>query len=330
MMTPEPPAEIDEIILRVLEGRASHDDLDRLSLWLDESPQNQRHFDEVNATYQASVTLNRAGYQKTEEAWNELFDRLQMPASGGSSRFVWGLKIAASVVILMLASYGVYRMVQFREPPVQASLIKTSIGRNTRIILPDSSIVYLNANSTLEYPASFGVSSRNVTLRGEGFFEVRKGATPFVVSAEDMTITVKGTRFNVRAYQGDVQSRTTLEEGSIELKVFGDNKVYRLVPGDQVTLNTREQNVTTQKVDPTHFSAWKEDVLTFDNAPLDEVIRKIENRFGVNIHVDSQLSASERMSMTITDESFEEVLEFIQLSSGFKVRREINDFILYQ
>ncbi|MGC3945422.1 MAG: DUF4974 domain-containing protein [Chryseolinea sp.] len=86
----------------------------------------------------------------------------------------------------------------------------------------------------------------------------------------------------------------------------------------------------TNKVDPTNFTAWKEDVLTFDNMPLNEVIYKIENRFRVHIELDSTVSASERMTMTIGDESFDDVLELIQLSSGFKVRREINDYILYQ
>jgi len=329
-MIPDLPPGIDEIILRVLEGGASHDDLELLSHWLEQSPDNRKHFDEVNATYQASVTLNRAGYQRTDEAWNELNDRIEGTASKRSSGMSWVLKIAASVALLLLAGYGIYRATEPGLTPVQTSLVKNSTGRNTRIVLPDSSVVYLNTNSTLEYPASFGVASRNVTLKGEGFFEVKKGSRPFVVIAEALTITVKGTRFNVRAYKDDVQTRATLEEGSIELKVAGQNKIYRLAPGDQVTLDSRKQKVTTHKVDPTHFTAWKEDVLTFDNVPLNEVIYKIENRFQMHMELDSSVSVSERMTMTISDESFEEVLELIQLSSGLKVRREINDFILYQ
>ncbi|MEJ1242452.1 FecR domain-containing protein [Chryseolinea sp. T2] len=317
-------------MLRVLEGRASHEDLDVLSHWLDASPDNKKHFDEVNATYQASVTLNRAGYQRTEEAWNELTNRLEPPAQSKTSQLTWVLRIAASVIVLALASYGIYRMAEPGPSALQTSLVKNSTGRNTRIVLPDSSVVYLNTNSTLEYPSSFGATSRNVTLHGEGFFEVRKGTKPFIVNAEELTITVKGTRFNVRAYKNDLQTKATLEEGSIELKVAGQNKIYQLVPGDQVTLDADRKQVKTSKVDPANFTAWKEDILTFDNALLGDVIYKIENRFQVHIELDSSVSASERMTMTISDESFEDVLELIQLSSGFKVRREINDFILYQ
>ncbi|MGC3945423.1 MAG: FecR domain-containing protein [Chryseolinea sp.] len=211
-------------MLRVLEGRASHEDLDILGQWLDASPDNKKHFDEVNATYQASVTINRAGYQRTEEAWNELTHRLESSESTAASRLTWILRIAASVVVLLLASYGIYRMATPEQAPLPTSLVKNSTGRNTRIVLPDSSVVYLNTNSTLEYPASFGLVSRNVTLRGEGYFEVKKGSKPFIVNAESLTITVKGTRFNVRAYKDDPQARATLEEGSIELKVAGDKK----------------------------------------------------------------------------------------------------------
>ncbi len=327
----QPSHEIQEIIMHFLEGSASAHEIEKLHAWLQENKSNRKYFDEVSTTYQASVTLNRFNAQKTDEAWNDLSHKLEGAKVIQFDRAKWLTGIAASIALIIAAAFVIFLKIQPSGTEAQrGSLVRNSPGHNTRIVLPDSSIVYLNTNSTLEYPPAFGTQSRDVILRGEAFFDVRKGSKPFIVKTDNMTIRVKGTRFNVQAYKSDSQVKTTLEEGSVKLQLSGEGRLYSMKPGDQIILNTKQRKVSLQRVDPSHFTAWKEDNLAFDNATLEEIVYKLENRYRVNIVVDNELSKSERFTITIGDESLDEVLELIQLSSRLKVRREINDIILYQ
>jgi ferric-dicitrate binding protein FerR (iron transport regulator) len=103
-----------------------------------------------------------------------------------------------------------------------------------------------------------------------------------------------------------------------------------MTPGDQVILDTEQKAVTLKRVDPSNFSAWKEEKLVFDNTPLEDIISKLENRFRVKITIDSRLARRERISMTIEQENIDEVLDFIQLSSRLKIKKEKNEIIMFE
>lgn len=330
--TPQP---VDETILRFLEGTASENDIAVLTGWLKESKENQQYFDEVNTTFQASVTLNRFTLLKTDDAWTRLSKTIgskEKPRAVSrplTSHYSTLLKIAASVCLLVVSGFLILRSLP-EKTLQQATIVRTATGNNTRILLPDSSVVWLNSSSTLEYPAAFGNTSRNVVLKGEAFFDVRKGSKPFIVKTDNISVHVKGTKFNVRAYKNDQTTRTTLQEGKVELQVSGKDKIYTMKPGDQVVLDTRLGNVTLRQVDPSDFSAWKEEKLIFENVKLGSIVSKMENRFGVDIELDSMIARRERLSMTIERENLAEVLDLIQLSSRLKVKKEKNRILLYE
>lgn len=202
------PQHVDEIILRFLERTASDNDIAVLTGWLRESKENQQYFDEVNTTFQASVTLNRFTPLKTDDAWTRLSNDIgtkeeARPVSRPlASRYSTLLKIAASVCLLAVSGFLILRLLP-EEILQQATIVRTATGNNTRILLPDSSVVWLNSNSTLEYPTAFGNTSRDVVLKGEAFFDVRKGSKPFIVKTDNISVQVKGTKFNVQAYKKD-------------------------------------------------------------------------------------------------------------------------------
>jgi ferric-dicitrate binding protein FerR (iron transport regulator) len=166
-------------------------------------------------------------------------------------------------------------------------------------------------------------------LTGEAFFDVRKNEKQnFIVKTAQLSVRVKGTRFNVRAYEGE-ESKTTLEEGEVEL-FLPDEKVYQMAPGDQITVNDKERKVIVEKVNPANYSAWKEEEIIFDNTPLSEIILKLENRYKVDIDINDVIANRERLTMTIHQESMEEILEMIQLSSRLKWKKINNKILIYE
>lgn len=335
-MTPKNPDHIPvkEIILRFLEGIATDEEVAILQSWLEENEANRQYFDEVNNTFQASVTLHRINHPMVENAWEKVSNRIeQVPKlriSRSSSRYSPLLKIAASVCLLAVTGALLFKIFPEKVIRQQGTIVRNSEGNNTRILLPDSSTVWLNANSTIEYTPEFGRTVREVTLKGEAFFDVKKDSKAFIVKTENMQVHVKGTRFNVEAYKKNELIKTTLEEGKVELHVEGSDKFFTMTPGDQIILNTQLNDVVVQKVNPSDFSAWKEEKLIFDNVPLGEIVAKLENRYKVKITIKSLRAKHELLTMTVEQEDLDEVLEMIKLSSQLQVKVERNEIILYE
>jgi transmembrane sensor len=335
-MTPQDPTEaphIKEIILRFLEGIATDKEISILHKWLQENEANRKYFDEVNNTYQASVTLNRFNHPMVDTDWKKLTSHMheethQLPRKK-TLPFVF-LKVAASISILFVIGILLWKNFENNEVQKQGTIVRNSQRNNTRIVLPDGSTVWLNANSTIEYSPDFGQVFREVALKGEAFFDVKKDSKSFIVKTDNMQIHVKGTRFNVEANKKNGIVKTTLEEGKVELHVDGNDKFFTMTPGDQIILDTKLNDVKVQKVDPTDFSAWKEDKLIFDNTPLSEIAAKLENRYKVKITIKSAKAKRELVTMTIEQEDIEEVLEMIKLSSKLRIKMERNEIILYE
>ncbi len=327
------PAHMREIITKFLHREASEEELDILKRWLEEDEKNVRQFEKINDTFQSLVTVTRLNAGKTDQAWKNLSERIGGDYSLTPVRrdYSTWLKVAAAVTFLA-ASYAVLRSVTetSENPVLKQTLVQNSKGNKTSLLLPDSSVVFLNANSTLEYSDDFGKTSRNVRLQGEGFFDVRKGKHDFIVTTQNLSIQVKGTRFNVSSADTDGTEKTTLEEGRVILQVKGKKATYDMKPGDQIMFHARSKKVVLKKVNPQHYSAWKEDYLRFDNTPLSDIILKLENRYKVDITIDSALAKKEWITMTIEDESIEEVLQLIKLSSNLEFKISDKKILIFE
>jgi transmembrane sensor len=325
---------IKGLILRFLKKEATNAELLELQAWLAQDQNNLRAFDQLNAQFQKDAVAERITAQSIAKSWEKIDHRIQR--ENRSSRVVTILRsnvfrVAASLTLIGLL---LWQLTPSQKPEhlaaVENAIVLTSPSRNSPIILPDSTFVWLNANSTIEYTASSFSGNREVTLKGEGFFDVRKkGKQTFVVKTNHFSIQVKGTRFNVQAYESQLE-KATLEEGSIELKMHGEGQAYEMAPGDQITIDNSAQTIERKKVDPYNFTAWKEEKLVFDNTPLSDIILKIENRYKVNIIIDDSVANRERLSMTIEHEPIEEILEMIHLSSELNYKFENETIVIYE
>jgi ferric-dicitrate binding protein FerR (iron transport regulator) len=151
-------------------------------------------------------------------------------------------------------------------------------GGEYRLLLSDGTVAELNSGSALRFPSRFSRGSREVWLSGEAFFRVRGGAGRFAVHAGAVEVEVTGTGFNVSAYPDDNATSVTLESGSVEVRA-GD-RVERLEPGyrmevDNETLESRVGRAEAGAM------AWREGILLFDDAPLEELARRLTRWYDV-------------------------------------------------
>lgn len=155
-------------------------------------------------------------------------------------------------------------------------------GGQYHVTLPDGTQVYLNSSSSLSYPTQFSGHSRNVTLKGEAYFEVAKNAKmPFRINVKDkQQIEVLGTHFNVEAYADEQLINTTLLEGSV--KIFTENKNVILKPG-QMAVHDPSKSLTTQKADLEEIMAWKNGIFIFNNENITTVMKKVARWYDVDV-----------------------------------------------
>ncbi|HEX8020150.1 FecR family protein [Mucilaginibacter sp.] len=169
-----------------------------------------------------------------------------------------------------------------QEQAVQ-NTVTTPKGGQYKIILPDGTTVWLNAASSITYPTVFKGADREVTLNGEGYFEVAKNkAMPFRVKSALQTVEVLGTHFNINTYADEAQVKTTLLEGSV--KVISATNSTLIIPGEQAVID-REGNgaISKQQVNLDKEVAWKNGVFSFADEDIREVMRQVSRWYDIDV-----------------------------------------------
>lgn len=187
-------------------------------------------------------------------------------------------------------------------------------GGEYRMLLEDGTVVWVNSASTVEIPEHFGDTERRVRLKGEAYFEVKPDATrPFYVETEQVCIQVLGTKFNMSAYQDDLQVMTTLVSGSVCVSNY-DGKRVVLVPGEQAVAFGEE--ITVEKVDPNSVISWVEGRFKFENARLEDIVRQIVRWYDVPVYFEKEdLKDIHFSGGMLKFRPFKDLMEMIELSS---------------
>lgn len=164
---------------------------------------------------------------------------------------------------------------------VSFNTLSTPPGGQYQITLPDGTVVWMNAVSSLTFPTAFTGKDRTVKLKGEAYFEVTANEhQPFIVSVNNMDVQVLGTRFNVMAYEDEQVVKTTLLQGMV--KVAADNKAVLLKPGQQAKMkHSGEMNVIPVNVE--EVVAWKNGIFSFNDATIQEVMQQIARWYDVEV-----------------------------------------------
>lgn len=242
---------------------------------------------------------------------------------------LFGSLLKYAAVFILAFALGSLSLYFFnKKQSVELSSLYNTIevpnGERSQILLYDGTRIWLNSGTKLKYPVAFSRNTRDVFIEGEAFFDVAKDKEhPFIVNAGKLKVEVLGTRFNVCAYPEDGEFFTTLEEGSVNAMNTANGQQVVLKSGEQVILNCESDGLKYQKVNTDLYTSWKENLLRFDDAPFDEVIKKMERWYDVKITVDPAINAKERYTMTIKTESLREMLQLV--SKTTKINYEIKE-----
>lgn len=183
-------------------------------------------------------------------------------------------------------------------------------GGQYRIVLPDGTKVWLNAESALTYPMQFNEKERQVELKGEAYFEVAKNAAwPFVVKLQTGDVTVKGTRFNVQAYAQDPGAKVTLAEGAVEVANTAEKRLLR--PNQEASLQ-QGAAITVRAVNAEQALAWVDGYFLFDNMSLRQMLQPIARWYDVDVRIQAHLSEQAFWVRYTRSKGLKELLDYLK------------------
>ena len=196
----------------------------------------------------------------------------------------------AAALMIMAGTWVVWSFFKHDNPltaaekPVHRSIIdKTERSEYKYLLLPDSTQVWLNAASTLEFGKQFGSELREVILKGEAFFDVKKAdQIPFIIYTGKVSTVVLGTAFNIKAYPDQQKITVSVKRGKVKVN-YSDNKVAMLTHGQQLSIGKGINLVKQKTVKDEEASAWQEGKLIYDDYRIADIVNELEKIYNTDV-----------------------------------------------
>jgi transmembrane sensor len=214
---------------------------------------------------------------------------------------------------------------------VAASLTKKGTNRSESkfLLLADSTQVWLNAASSLEFPDQFDTKQREVYLSGEAYFDVKHAdRIPFIIHTGSVSTTVLGTAFNIKAYPGEKNITIAVSRGKVKI-TRKDGWEITLTKGQQLKLNESEESSIEKNISAESIAGWQQGNIVYDDEALVDIIADMERIYNVDIHLPDPVIAGLHISTSFKKEiGVEQALQVLCKVTESKLSKDGNDYII--
>lgn len=325
----------EEKLVAYLNGTLTPHEVEQVEAWYGESQENQKMLEQV---YYISFMSDRISSYKHADVERSLASlKRRIHDNERKKGFVYrlskyyGRAIAASVIVGLLVLGGVMtvKVAQYVSKPFT---VVTALGQRTQVVLPDGTMVWVNACSKLEYYSTLFSRERRVNMEGEAYFEVKTDKTaPFIVTSSGMQTRVLGTKFNIRTNLEEHLVIATLFSGSIKataqkMKIAG----IVMKPQQQLLYNTETGYTRLMESPSSDAVDWINGKLHFQHATMEEISRELERYYNVDIvFMDSGLQRERFTCDFDTVDNIYNILSTLQLTKTFSYKINKNRVELY-
>jgi transmembrane sensor len=327
---------IDEtVLLRILENTADEKELSLFKDWHDGSVENAETFAQLKKTYQLtsmdtySIQENWESVVRKVKTGKALPDYIELPGTPtlfNTFRISALVRVAAGLIILL----GIAFMLKFIVlKPEQLIVYGNDLKPKEPYHLADGSLVYLNRNSEIAFSKKFGQKERNISLKGEAFFEVKRNAKiPFNISTYKTSIQVLGTSFNVYSDSSE-QVKVSVVTGVVAFFSGKNENGLRLKAGEQGRYYPALAKVVKEQSNDPNFMAWKTGILVFRETPLTDAFGLLQKQYSRVFVFETKRKVYPTLTTTFNNQPLEAVLEELNLLLNTKnVTR--NDTIFFK
>lgn len=346
------------LLIKNIEGNTTEAERRSVMEWIAQNEENKIYY--INLV-NLIATQELTNTQNHHFSRADLLDRLNKvksaviePKKNRNSKLYISIAVAASLLLLLSLVGNIYqynnKSVVAEEYPINnnsksevINTFYTERGVKGKIILEDSTVVWLNSDSKITYPQHFASECRRIEFEGEGFFHVKENSEwPMIVTtAKGLKIKVLGTQFHIKSYNNDDEEQTTLFSGNVELtkeikgkKGKESRRVIKMTPNETIIFDKNYVKSGAEKItlqsDTTKKVAWKRGELLFEETPLKEVVKMLERWHGAKIVVKESSIYQHNFTGSFASESLVQILELIRFTSSIDYSIEDNIVYLYK
>ena len=316
-----------EDILKLVTGNLPREEKKKVIADILHKKENKEAFKKVKISWAFLSSTRKLNDYEIENAYLKIQDKIPGKKRKLNTTLKTVLKYAAIIVFLISLTtiyYSNKRHINHNDIQTELSYVSfiTENGQRSKVVLPDSSIVWLNSGTTLSYPSNFSEQHRKVSLEGQAFFHVsHKENNPFLVHANGLIVRVLGTKFDVDAYPENDKIAVVLESGEVELTHKGiESFNYTMKPGEKAMYSITNSVLTINYTDAAIYSSWKDGKLIFRNESMKNVVEKLRRWYNINIEVADEEVFNSIFSGTIQNESYEEIFRYIEIVCDVKCK----------
>lgn len=320
---------VDKILIKkFILNNCTPEEIARISKFL-EQPGADRIFEEIlNEQWEdgsSDVPVDETQMKDWEDKFRRKVAQINPPSQKRFKLSTY-LKYAAMLAILiMVAGLGRHLMRKGKgdHPAVMAMLnSSTAAGKLLKIQLSDSTIVYLNASSSLQYPETFTGDDRTVILRGEAFFEVKRdGRHPFFVNTDKLRVQVLGTSFNIRSYHDDEDIAVTVATGKVGVTLpdLPNAPASILLPGNELTYTRHSSALKIATVNAADSKAWERGTFIFNYETLANITKRLSRWYDVKFVCTNHTLLQKRFKLKLKNENLKNVMDALSTAGdGFE------------
>tara|TARA_R110002072_G_scaffold3334_5_gene24653 strand:- start:5576 stop:6637 length:1062 start_codon:yes stop_codon:yes gene_type:complete len=345
-----------ELIRKFFDGKCSPEEVHQVLIWIN----SEEGAKDLQEKFEKFEPTNKKVSINSQSVLDKIHDRIELeeieslsakenkvrniPSKKRTKNTLlkrWKLGIAMSFLLTVMAS-AVWLFSNRRQEKlltldkknqIEYLTKQTQAGEKLTLKLNDGSIIQLNSNTTIRFPKHFEGNTREIYMEGQAFFDVHRDENkPFIVHSKDLITSVLGTSFAILEDAATQVSQVAVLTGKVKVSMSLESDLEEaddlyLEPMDAASFNGVQGSFERIKVDYDNAFAWKDNVIVFQNATFIEVLKKLENWYGVNFQLKSSFKAHKDYSGRFDDQTLEEIL--IGLSFTYDFEYEIkNDTII--
>ncbi|WP_339694734.1 FecR domain-containing protein [uncultured Roseivirga sp.] len=316
---------IDEhLLLPYLKGEATEAELQQVEAWLALDKGNAALLDKWKQAWKHADAMADFAAIDVDKNWLQVQSKIQPKKAKQVFLLPKIWRVAAAILLIATVAFLGREFMNSSAGEMQTLMAASLNGEAA--VLPDGSQVWLKEGSSITFPEEFSSAEREVTLKGEGFFEVAHNPEqPFIVKAKQTETRVLGTSFNLNASQEGERIELVLMTGKVRFST--QEEVVVLAPGDQVVID--EGGKLSKKENSNgNFLAWKTGTLVFENTPMKQVMEDIANAYGIGYEFENIAFMNCPLTTRFENESIENVLQAIEALFDIEIEENNGTYII--